>query len=132
MASHARPCISKIVFLDSPVQKIICVFEMGNCASSVNCTMTDLPVESDPDVAGIGVLVSFGATAVITLTAIVIGYVTDSLPDSTLTELDRACKHFPIFQHLPFNYYQISDFEAPERGQPSFLDTPRDAASCHD
>lgn len=42
--------------------------------------------------AGIGVLVSFGATAVITFIAIVVGYLTDSLPDSTLTELDRACK----------------------------------------
>ena len=66
---------------------------MGNCASIVNCTSTDQPIESDPDVAGIGVLVSFGATAVITFIAIVIGYLTDSLPDSTLTELDRACRY---------------------------------------
>ena len=83
---------------------------MGNCASSVNCTVTDLPIESDPDVAGIGVLVSFGATAVITLTAIVIGYVTDSLPDSTLTELDRACKYFPVFQDLPIFLSPITYF----------------------
>ena len=66
---------------------------MGNCASIVNCTSTDQPVESDPDVAGIGVLVSFGATAVITFIAIAVGYLTDSLPDSTLTELDRACRY---------------------------------------
>lgn len=68
---------------------------MGNCASIVDCSSTDQPVESDPDVAGIGVLVSFGATAIITFIAIVVGYLTDSLPDSTLTELDRACK-YPI------------------------------------
>lgn len=66
---------------------------MGNCASSVNCTVTNEPTESDPDIAGIGVLVSFGATAVITFIAIVVGYLTDSLPDTTLTELDRACKY---------------------------------------
>ncbi len=28
---------------------------MGNCGSSLNCTMTDAPVEVDPDIAGIGV-----------------------------------------------------------------------------
>ena len=77
---------------------------MGSCASEVNCTTTDQPTESDPDVAGIGVLVSFGATAVITFIAIVIGYVTDSLPDTTLTELDRACKYFPdISNFLPYS-----------------------------
>lgn len=46
---------------------------MGNCASSVNCTVTGQPTESDPDVAGIGVLISFGATAVITFITIVVG-----------------------------------------------------------
>lgn len=66
---------------------------MGNCASNVNCTVTGQPTESDPDVAGIGVLLSFGATAVITFITIVVGYVTDSLPDSSLTVLDRACKY---------------------------------------
>ena len=68
---------------------------MGNCASSVTCTVTDQPIKSDIDVAGIGVLIFFGATAVITFIAIVVGYLTDSLPDSTLTELDRACKYHP-------------------------------------
>ena len=65
---------------------------MGNCASNANCTVTGEPIQSDPDIAGIGVLVSFGATAVVTFIAIVVGYLTDSLPDSTLTDLDRACK----------------------------------------
>lgn len=65
---------------------------MGNCASTVDCTVSGQPIESDPDVAGIGVLVSFSATAVITFIAIVVGYLSDSLPDSTLTELDRACQ----------------------------------------
>lgn len=51
------------------------------------------PIQSDPDVAGIGVLVAFSATAVFTFIAIVVGYLTDSLPDSTLTELDRACQY---------------------------------------
>lgn len=69
---------------------------MGNCASNVTCTVTDQPIQSDIDVAGIGVLASFGATAVITFIATVFGYVTDSLPDSTLTELDRACKYDPV------------------------------------
>ena len=63
---------------------------MGNCASIVNCTLTSQPVESDPDVAGIGVIVAFSATVIITFIAVIIGYLTDSLPDSTLTELDRA------------------------------------------
>ena len=63
---------------------------MGNCASVVNCTLTSQPIESDPDVAGIGVLVAFSATVIITFIAVIIGYLTDSLPDSTLTELDRA------------------------------------------
>lgn len=65
---------------------------MGNCASTVDCTVSGQPTESDPDVAGIGVLVSFSATAVITFIAIFVGYLSDSLPDSTLTELDRACQ----------------------------------------
>ena len=66
--------------------------KMGNCASAVNCTSTSQPVESDPDVAGIGVLVSFSATVMITFIPIIIGYLTDSLPDSTLSDLDRVCK----------------------------------------
>ena len=61
----------------------------------MTCIVTDQPIKSDIDVAGIGVLISFGATAVITFIAIVVGYLTDSLPDSTLTELDRACKYDP-------------------------------------
>ena len=73
---------------------------MGNCASNVTCTVTDQPVKSDIDVAGIGVLISFGATAVITFIGIVVGYLTDSLPDSTLTELDRACKYDPASRCL--------------------------------
>ena len=68
---------------------------MGNCASNVTCIATDQPINSDIDVAGIGVLVSFAATAVITFFAIIVGYLTDSLPDSTLTELDRACNYRP-------------------------------------
>ena len=81
---------------------------MGNCASNVNCTVTGQPTESDPDIAGIGVLVSFGATAVITFIAIVVGYLTDSLPDSTLTELDRACKHSAFMSiSLALNKFQI-------------------------
>lgn len=73
--------------------KYICVYKTGNCASIVNCTVTDQPIQSDPDIAGIGVLVSFGTTKVITFITIVVGYLTDSLPDSTLTDLDRACKY---------------------------------------
>ena len=61
----------------------------------MTCTVTGQPIKSDIDVAGIGVLISFGATAVITFIAMVVGYLTDSLPDSTLTELDRACKYDP-------------------------------------
>ena len=64
---------------------------MGNCASIFNCALPSQSVESDPDVAGIGVLVAFSATVIITFITIVVGYLTDSLPDSTLTELDRAC-----------------------------------------
>lgn len=73
---------------------------MGNCASNVTCTATGQPIESDIDVAGIGVLISFGATAVITFITIVLGYLTDSLPESTLTELDRACKYDPASYRL--------------------------------
>ena len=73
---------------------------MGNCASNVTCTATGQQIESDIDVAGIGVLISFGATAVITFIAIVLGYLTDSLPESTLTELDRACKYDPASYRL--------------------------------
>ena len=65
---------------------------MGNCASIVNCTVTSQKVESDPDVAGIGVLVAFSATVIVTFITIVVGYLTDSLPNSTLTGLDRACE----------------------------------------
>ena len=61
----------------------------------MTCIVTGQPIKSDIDVAGIGVLISFGATAIITFIAIVLGYLTDSLPDSTLTELDRACKYHP-------------------------------------
>ena len=68
---------------------------MGNCASNVTCTATHQPIRSDIDVAGIGVLVSFAATAVFTFIAIIVGYLTDSLPNSTLTELDRACNYDP-------------------------------------
>ena len=83
---------------------------MGNCTSSIDCTAVDQPVEANPDVAGIGVrhdrvhveklifrlsgsqvLVSFIATAVITFIAIVVGYLSDSLPDTSLTQFDRAC-----------------------------------------
>lgn len=86
---------------------------MGNCASNLNCTVTNQPIESDPDIAGIGVLVSFGATAVITFIAIVVGYLTDSLPDSTLTELDRACKYFAFISNLLLPS-MMSDSEAIE------------------
>lgn len=88
---------------------------MGNCASNLNCTVTHQPIESDPDIAGIGVLVSFGATAVITFIAIIVGYLTDSLPDSTLTELDRACKYLAFTSNflLPT---MISGSEATEGG----------------
>ena len=68
---------------------------MGNCASNVTCTVTGQPIKSDVDVAGIGVLISFAATALISFIAMTVGYLTDSLPDSTLTELDRACKYNP-------------------------------------
>ena len=75
---------------------------MGNCASTVNCTVTGQPIESDPDVAGIGVLVAFSATVIITFIAVIIGYLTDSLPDSTLTEMDRAREQtVPIGLSLP-------------------------------
>ena len=36
-------------------------------------------------------MVSFVATAVITFIAIVVGYLSDSLPDTSLSQLDRAC-----------------------------------------
>lgn len=101
MVYRAKDVIFNIFCHSSPVQKSIFYdFKMGNCASNVNCTVTGQPTESDPDIAGIGVLVSFGATAVITFIAIVVGYLTDSLPDSTLTELDRACKHSAFMSNL--------------------------------
>lgn len=104
MVYRAKDVVFDIFCHRSPVQKSIFYdFKMGNCASNVNCTKspeTFRPTESDPDIAGIGVLVSFGATAVITFIAIVIGYLTDSLPDSTLTELDRACKHSAFMSNL--------------------------------
>ena len=40
-------------------------------------------------------MLSFGATAVFTFIAIVVGYLTDSLPDSALSDLDRACQYDP-------------------------------------
>ena len=56
----------------------------------MTCTVTGQPIKRDIDVAEIGVLASFGATAVIAFIAILVvaGYLTDSLPESTLTELD--------------------------------------------
>ena len=96
---------------------------MGNCASNLNCTVTNQPIESDPDIAGIGVLVSFGATAVITFIAIVVGYLTDSLPDSTLTELDRACKYFTFIGNLLLSEI-IFDSEAIEGGGTSSWGSP--------
>ena len=83
---------------------------MGNCGSSINCTAVNQPVEGNPEVAGIGVrydqvelealvfrrsnsqvLMSFGATAVLTFITLVVGYLSDSLPDTSLSQLDRAC-----------------------------------------
>ena len=94
MIHRAKHVVSKTHNLAVSARKSIIVsITMGNCASNVTCTATDQPIDSDPDIAGIGVLVSFGATAVITFIAIVVGYLTDSLPDSTLTQLDRACKY---------------------------------------
>ncbi|KAK0507288.1 hypothetical protein JMJ35_010326 [Cladonia borealis] len=64
---------------------------MGNCGSSVNCTAVNQPTQANPDVAGVGVMVSFIATAIITFIAIVVGYLSDSLRDTSLSQLDRAC-----------------------------------------
>ena len=81
---------------------------MGNCDSKI-CESSDTTVEADPDVAGIGVrtfiiqalelgiasltvaegLIAFTASSVLALIAILWGYLTDSLPDSTLTEFDH-------------------------------------------
>ena len=82
---------------------------MGTCGSSLDCTAPEDTVESDPDIAGFGVrhtlilralarserllrqtLISFVTPATITFIAIIVGYLTKSLPDSALTLLDRA------------------------------------------
>lgn len=89
---------------------------MGNCGSTLNCIGTGEPIQSDPGIAGIGVrhtllilrlfpsnrtnayletqvLMSFLTTAIITVLAIIVGYLTESLPDSALIQLDHAFVH---------------------------------------
>ncbi|KAI9880073.1 MAG: hypothetical protein M1830_005605 [Pleopsidium flavum] len=68
---------------------------MGNCTSAIDCTSENQPVPADPDVAGIGVIFSFIATALLTFGAIVHGYLSDSLPETTLNRLDRC-----VLEHL--------------------------------
>ena len=62
---------------------------MGNCSSkTANCTVSNQPISADPDVAGIGVLVAFVFSAFLVLIAVFVGYLSDSLPAQTLTQLD--------------------------------------------
>jgi hypothetical protein len=95
------------------------IADMGNCGSSLNCTQCYSPlgadgcvtaIEVDPDVAGIGVrdsathfsgytltrasflqiLIAFFFAAFVTCMSIFIGYISDSLPKSLLSETDEA------------------------------------------
>lgn len=63
---------------------------MGNCGSSLDCNSTGSVVHADAGIVGIGVLVAFFATAVVTVGAIIFGYITDSLPEWYLNDLDNA------------------------------------------
>ncbi|KAF2751502.1 hypothetical protein M011DRAFT_523466 [Sporormia fimetaria CBS 119925] len=70
---------------------------MGNCGSSIDCSqcygepdwcLKELDI--DPDVAGMGVLSAFLAAAFLTCAAILLGYTTDSFPESVTTPVDAA------------------------------------------
>ncbi|PVH92734.1 hypothetical protein DM02DRAFT_662651 [Periconia macrospinosa] len=69
---------------------------MGNCGSSIDCgqcygeegCLTE--IEVDADIAGIGVLVAFFLASAVTCASIFYGYLTDSLPDSLLSDTDFA------------------------------------------
>ncbi|KAF2268289.1 hypothetical protein CC78DRAFT_19279 [Lojkania enalia] len=93
---------------------------MGNCGSSLNCDQCYsssgeggcvMQVDVDPDIAGIGILVSFFLNALITFIAILWGYATDSLPETVLSKHDvdvirwyqktyLATKFFPGIRRL--------------------------------
>ncbi|KFY14274.1 hypothetical protein V491_06106 [Pseudogymnoascus sp. VKM F-3775] len=65
---------------------------MGNCGSTYNLQQCSAkinePVDADQGVIGIGVLVGFIATALLTFGAIILGYLTTSLPKENLTTDD--------------------------------------------
>ncbi|MCJ1383547.1 hypothetical protein MMC17_006661 [Xylographa soralifera] len=66
---------------------------MGNCASSYNLeqcfTLVQEPLDADPGIVGPGALGGFAATALLTFGAIILGYVTRSLPEDYLNDLDH-------------------------------------------
>ncbi|OCL02565.1 hypothetical protein AOQ84DRAFT_422468 [Glonium stellatum] len=63
---------------------------MGNCDSSLNCTSNDSVIHADGGIVGGGVLAAFFATAALTVLAILFGYLSDSLPEWYLNDLDNA------------------------------------------
>ncbi|MCJ1437996.1 hypothetical protein MMC27_007383 [Xylographa pallens] len=66
---------------------------MGNCASTYSfdrcVALVQEPLDADPGIVGPGVLGGFAATALLTFAAIILGYVTKSLPEDYLTDLDH-------------------------------------------
>ncbi|KAF2871605.1 hypothetical protein BDV95DRAFT_594689 [Massariosphaeria phaeospora] len=62
---------------------------MGNCSGKLNCTSSGV-VRANPDIAGNGILAAFLLSALMTIAAIIFGYLSDSLPDWYLNDLDKA------------------------------------------
>jgi hypothetical protein len=62
-----------------------------NSTDSGPCDLSNAPqiVDADPDIVGPGALAAFFATAIFTITAVILGYFWDALDDTILNGLDR-------------------------------------------
>ncbi|PSN66663.1 hypothetical protein BS50DRAFT_620883 [Corynespora cassiicola Philippines] len=71
---------------------------MGNCGSTLDCAQCysesgsngcQPEIDVDPDIAGFGVLTAFFLAALMTCASIFHAYLTDSLPETLLSEIDK-------------------------------------------
>lgn len=70
----------------------------------MNCTVSDQPVQADPDVAGIGVLIAFVLSVSLVIGTVIVGYLYESLSETSFTSLDHfILGRLPRMQYNPFN-----------------------------